>query len=528
MYKLSEHEHDTLYKAMTDLLDEYDYSYNKSALEKIIDTWASNKATLINAFQKHPNYVDGKFMIAFERDYERTIDKTEIATFGNYLENLVFDNTCHYNLPETILTECKKYDRRLPPTMFNFFWNNHINRYYSRTVTEDFANTVSNAFPDIPCHVGEKTTRLINRICTYLNWHKHPDYNRMYARYADALSPIVIKRHTIFSINPLDYLTMSFGNSWASCHTIDKENKRNMPNAYEGQYSSGTMSYLLDGTSIVMYTVDKEYNGTDYYTQPKVTRIMFHYGNEKLIQGRLYPQDNDGNTEVYTPYRLLAQEIIATIFDFPNLWTTKNYDSISANVNSYGTHYKDYYYCSNCKLSVVRDSEDTEPIDIGHTPICIECGSKHDCEENINCCRNGYCCADCGCYVNEDDGYWVNGEFYCEDCVTYCDCCGEYERNDNTRYIEGYGEVCDDCVEEYFYNCDDCDELVHRDNVVKITVDGYTRWICDDCFDEYRLCLDCDTYHRIDDMEEIDGDYYCQECYDKRTEETEDTEESED
>ena len=52
---ITEMERKYLLDKMMDLLDEYDYRYETSALDTIIDTWAENKGILINAFKKHPN-----------------------------------------------------------------------------------------------------------------------------------------------------------------------------------------------------------------------------------------------------------------------------------------------------------------------------------------------------------------------------------------------------------------------------------------------------------------------------------------
>ena len=63
------------------------------------------------------------------------------------------------------------------------------------------------------------------------------------------------------------------------------------------------MSYLLDGTTMVYYQVDKEYDGNDLEFEPKIIRQLFHYKDGILVQGRLYPQCNDGKNSLYTPIR---------------------------------------------------------------------------------------------------------------------------------------------------------------------------------------------------------------------------------
>jgi hypothetical protein len=385
--------------------------------------------------------------------------------------------------------------------MYEFLYNTQaIECFSARLLTEEYAEKIKDIFEGIHVHAGEKSTKVMNKICKYLGYDKHEEYNRRYAKFADALSPIVIKRHTVLSLNPLDYLTMSFGNSWASCHTIDKTNKRGMPNSYEGQYSSGTMSYMLDPSSMVFYTVDKVYEGDDYWTQPKIVRQMFHYGEDKLIQARLYPQDNDGDSDAYKPYRELVQEILATIFNFPNLWSTKSgTDAICQNVRSYGTHYRDYTCFSSCRISRIQGRENYEPMVIGASPICIECGYTHDEESNINCCSssNQYC-YDCGCLIDEDDAIWINGDAYCRDCVSYCDYCNEYHTGDST-YVHSDGiYVCNYCLDEYYVWCEDCDEYFHRDNATYI--ESLDRYVCDDCLEHYTQCAYCEEYFEDDEI----------------------------
>ena len=46
---ITDEERETLLKNMEGLLAEYDYEYTEDALNKIIDTWATNKANLITA-----------------------------------------------------------------------------------------------------------------------------------------------------------------------------------------------------------------------------------------------------------------------------------------------------------------------------------------------------------------------------------------------------------------------------------------------------------------------------------------------
>ena len=526
---ISEKEREYLLNSMMELLNEYDYNYTTRALNKIIDEWASSKSALIQAFKRHPNYLEGKFMIAFSCDYERVMDAGASTRFSEWLRWHAMPD-CEDNVPDEIKEAREKEGAPFLPNIL-FWFLIGLHEVASRTVTSETADRINAMVPSMHVHDGQKTSRVINKLCTYLGYDKHPDYNKEFAKYADSLSPVVITRHTILSLNPLDYLTMSFGNSWASCHTIDKNNKRRMPNSYEGMYSSGTMSYMLDPSSMVLYTVDASYNGDKFWNEPKINRQMFHWGEEKLVQSRLYPQSNDGAGSVYTPFRNIVQEIMSNIFDFPNLWVVKK--GISA-ANEYiiteGTHYADYDNFDSCTLSRIKGNENNECFVVGASPICIECGSYHSTEDCISCCSDPNChiCDDCGCTIyDEDDVIHINGNTYCRDCVYYCEHCEEYHRGEEYFIESRYGGyyVCEWCFNEYYVYCEHCGNNVDRDDARYVeSEDGY---ICDDCFDDdYFECEECGEYFHNRDRLEHDGDCICSDCYDERIE-NEENEESE-
>ena len=504
-------ERNAIMRNMENLLTEYDYEYTQDALNDIIDEWASQKESLIEAFKKHPNYIEGKFMIAFVRDYDRVIDRNVSEVFKTWLKNHVIPNmvdTLPKDVNEKRLAERCRY---LPNDLYLFFGD--LEDIAERTLSEETAQKINELLPTIRAREGAKTSRVVNKICAYLGYDKHPDYNREFAKYADSLSPLTIRRHTVISLNPLDYLTMSFGNSWASCHTIDKNNKRNMPNSYQGMYSSGTMSYMLDPSSMVLYTVAPEYNGTDYWTQPKINRQMFHWGEEKLVQSRLYPQDNDGCKDAYAPYRNIVQEVISKIFDFPNLWSiNRGTGYASQYIESYGTHYRDYENFGSCTLSRIRDSVNEKSFDVGATPICINCGDRHGTEDNICCCQTKVRCADCGRTIDPDDAQYIDGEWYCRDCCHWCDCCDSYHRDEETWIESENRYVCSYCLDNHYSQCADCGEWFDRDDMTYLENDE--EYICDSCRDmNYTQCDRCEEWIRDEDINEHGDDYLCNDCY---------------
>ena len=482
------------------LLNEYDYEYSERALWKIVNEWNSQKESLRNIFRKHPNWIEEEDMIVFDVNISRTINKDAIFEFRNWAIDT--------------LVQMKELGTELE------MW--HENNFpCEQFVTEDMIQNIHKSYPDFKAVIGQKTSRAMNKLFVKLGIDKHPDYNREFAKYADALNPLTITRHTVISINLIDYLTMSFGNSWASCHTIDKENKRRMSGGYSGQYSSGTLSYALDETSIVLYTVDSKYDGNKYYFEPKINRQMFHFGEGKLVQGRLYPQSCDGGFESeYTQFRNIMQEIFALCLDVPNLWVLqRGTDACDEAIDSEGTHYQDYNNFENCSVSILKELGNDYAMTVGADPICIQCGSRHEVEDNINCCAPSIICANCGDRIDEDDSYYVDGEYYCEDCVTYCDECEEYHRRCDVRYVESTDRyVCDSCLDNNYTYCDECMEYYPDDQMRYVESTG--RDVCDNCLENnYEYCARCDEYYLYEDMKYHDDNFYCEDCYDEIIEE---------
>lgn len=504
---ITEKERQKIIADMEELLSEYGYEYSTDALNRIIDEWGRNKETIISLFKNHPNYREGQFMVAFDQDYDRAVNRNALYEFASWIYDCLLDQI---ELDEMRCTWEEAYTI-----------NRLIREYDAKTVDADTVSAWKSILPDAKLHEGMKTSRAVNKICGYLGLDKKPEYNRKFARYADGLNPLKVVRHTVISVNPLDYLTMSFGNSWASCHTIDKENKRGMPNTYEGQYSSGTISYMLDGTSFIMYTIDKNFSGEDYWrSDGKINRQMFHLGEDFLVQGRMYPQDNDGAEGIYTDFRAIAQKVIADCKQIPNLWTLrKGTEAASQYIDSVGTHYQDYRHYDNCTLSIRKGADGLKRITVGHNPICVTCGREHTVSENISCCAGTIECDSCGCCISFGDTRYTTtyGDVYCEDCGCVCDRCGEVILQDDAIWIDSEGVyVCEDCASEHYHRCGECGEYFSADDVCWVeSVDGY---VCDHCLEEYYFrCEECGDYFRNGSVYECTyvestDKYVCDDC----------------
>lgn len=343
---------------------------------------------------------EGKTM----HDYIKTGRKRIMASQFSNNESWVAERNSHISLftddghLRTSVTDYKNFERLIA----NFARNHQTLLNFTTTQCSNEIN------PNLKLRVGQKTSRAFNKVCEAYGLHnasinvvertdaetgeirKSNLYHHLYAQYSDMVSDLSRNVDFIISLNPYDYLTMSFGVNWASCHSIDKKNLRNVAGNYHGQYCSGTVSYMLDNVSIITYVLDR---GGDVH-DGKIYRNMFHYDERGyLIQGRVYPQGNDGLTDLYTIFREFVQEEISSLIGCDNHWTHLGgkYE-IGQNVQSFGTHYVDYIYNKECNISSWAGNDLSTLrgclINIGHTPMCIVCGRTHN---NGNVLSHGYC-----------------------------------------------------------------------------------------------------------------------------------------
>ncbi len=116
-------------------------------------------------------------------------------------------------------------------------------------------------------------------------------------------------------------------------------------------------------------------------------------------------------------------------------------------------------------------------------------------------------CDCCSTSVPEADIELVScGDAVCEDCLDEnyraCHDCDRTVHLDDCRFIESVGDiVCDSCLDEYYFSCYRCDCIEHIDNAH--TPDDADRNYCGDCAgDVLTFCDSCEMYY-------VDG---CEAC----------------
>lgn len=471
-------------------------NYTREGIKANIEAWMTNKQPLFNLLRKHPNWNEEAKAVIIPshketrdgNNYERCkalsaiISSISISVIDDFL-----DRTCWtvYNILE-----------RITKTQFLDCDEDRINMYNEALQKFD---------PSIKLHAGQKTSRIANKIFKSLGADKLEDYNKLYARFADACNPLTVTRTSILSANWLDFMMMSHGNSWSSCHDIT-------PNAdYNGCYKAGCMSYGNDEISLIFYTIEDGHT-EDFFAVPKITRQIFFWQNPVLVQERLYPQCNDSDDGKSTnsaikQYRELVESIIATCENKPNLWekTTVN---IYKNDDCF--MYEDWNHFRNWIVKFKDTDQPCSTLYVGAESYCLECGDMKTYSDG----EGTLYCSDCECksdtyrcdYCNwetedEDDLHYCEdtGEDLCENCCTYCEYHERWESNRNNEFyeVENYGWVCDTAIDNGdFVYCDHCESYYYCYNTSANDVDNCEVW-CDSCiaYENLKYCDGCQTYH---------------------------------
>lgn len=415
---------------MTDVLNDADYSPTDYALSRIADEWTANKRATRDLLSRHPAWNEKRLAVVLNSGWTRPTDAVGASRFMRWIAER--NVSISFGTLNMLVTDAVAATTD------------------GATIVTDEIATAINKIIDDHCDgvryrvtAGMKVSRAINKLCVLIGADKDDDYNRMYAAFGDASSAMQVTRPTLLSVNPVDYLTMSRGNRWHSCHDI-----RNKDDA--GCYSSGTLSYMLDTSSIVCFTL-KSADDVENIFADKLQRNMIHIAPDgrSFIQGRVYPQENDGAADLYAEWRHIVQDVIADCIGVPSLWNVKKGTATCKEwTDTDGTHYPDYHYFDNCNLSTLKNTT-PRMIPVGHDPICPECGAAHTVQDNVCCndCRDVDTCAYCGDVINDYDSIYVEAAG-----ASYC---------------------CSECAERDGYIwCGDIEEYAHEDDVYRDDYDG--------------------------------------------------------
>lgn len=441
---------DELKQQFYEVMHKYQKPFSEEGVTANLTQWSEQKQGLLQLLRRHPIWNEKELAIVFRVEARREIDRITVdETRAAILElgrRACTDDTVYENF-ETALRAATADYARIP------------NEYRLDTIRQ---------YGGIKCAPGQKASRIINRLCLKFHLDQieeeaeagEPDnrymrtvkpYNALFARLADALNPAHIEKTAVLSIHPCDFLEMSNrDNTWSSCHCLER-----------GSYHGGCQSYMGDAVSMIFFTVSDEYT-QDFHTAPRITREIFCYKDNVLLQSRLYPTDLEDQK---TLYRGIVQQAIATCLDKPNLWSIKRgkdtepYCESAADSN----HYPDYEY-GYAVVSLLKGETDYGKMTIGSVARCVCCGGEQKDHRSIRCaeCGSMFVCKGCGKTVH-GYGRYIDNHFYCKECSYRCTACGEefigMPRIGITRSGEQRG-ICPACYEQVISVCRNC--AIHK------------------------------------------------------------------
>lgn len=417
-----------LKNAFYEVMYKYEKSFGEQGVMANLNAWSESKSSLLTLLRRHPQWNENAKAVVIEfnegRDIERdVVDETAFALS---------------NIADEIIPEENQ-------NAFHIAFNAAVSEY--NTTLSDNALEIIRTNGNIKCASGQKTSRIIGKLCRQFGVDMHNKYNAAFAQLSDALNPLKIQKTAVLSVHPCDFLEMSSKTStWKSCHNLST-----------GSYQTGTLSYMIDEVSMIFFTVDSDIKD-HFYRAARRTRQMFFFKDNMLYQSRLYPEDS---SEIMMQNRNIVQKIIATCLGVPNFWTLKTKrDELSEICESAkgSEQYPDYNYCGN--LSVLKGTEISGKIVIGKKPICVCCGVGEVNSRYLKCnCENTVVCQDCGKTIPRIHARYIENAFHCNACLHLCASCGKIIRDTMYPAYDRRGnqvEVCFDCFNASLEPCAAC------------------------------------------------------------------------
>lgn len=410
---------------MCSILDDASYEYNKGVIVDIVNEFFANKAELLSILRKHPNW-----------------DEKNLCIKGEVEETRVKDGNDFLKACKEFYHNCRENGMYLTDKQLDIMWDGVQCTPPQQFVTE----MIKERYEAVGVHmtVGAKYSRELNKIFVDMGLDKYPNYNHDFAVIADTVNPLKNTQVAILSVNPCDFLKMSYGEGWDSCHHV----------GHHGCYHAGTQSYIMDSSSMIFYTLSNQYVGEPWENN-KLTRQIYCYQNGLLLQSRNYP--NYKLPQRDATYTYFVSQTIADCIGIKNEYRKVDHSHICTAENS--LHYPDYNYEQyNTNLYAFDSIWDGEDITIGHISWCLQCGDEL-------CNAGNMICDDCD---NEED--WSTQEAFFIDDIT-----NDYFYVSEVDNYAGYDEEHDVLYAPHrVHKCNCCHRAFYGNNSL---VDG----LCKDC-----------------------------------------------
>jgi hypothetical protein len=339
---------------------------------------------------------------------------------------------------------------------------------------------------------GMKPIRALQKIAKYFQGTQYEKYFKHLEEFRIKHSMMnnddVVDAKMVFSIHPLDFITMSDNSlNWSSCMCWTGE---------RGCYSVGTVEMMNSNNVICCYIKDKtpfyfdEDNKDDAHTwNNKRWRCLAYCTNDIIMSGKAYPYQNDNNKKfIIKVLKELAEKNLGRTYAFgPELYK----DMIHIGSNHRMENNRDWIRLNDTfKHNIIWDTKGM------YNDMLNDSGTHYWCYRNK---------------VKKTKIISVSGK-------APCLCCGEqvpqledlWDEDYNDRYIDVGQVVCNECLSDC--ECDFCYDRspLHTYYKVRLKDGGHTYKFCESCFEKYiKRCPCCGEPFLINDFElNRKPDYY--------------------
>lgn len=483
MIELKENIKNKIYENCYNLLSDSYSGVNESSLKKNLELWAKNKEDLYKILSSSPYWNEKELCLVVKtRIYRKLNYSLFIQMMNNLMENHQIQNDIwKKGIAEGCISiaNCirkKEFDGFVKQEELDLIRNNFVSNISSSTNDTEllqqfnekkYHGTYRGAFAialalivKYKVRAGQKWCKILNKIfegegltigktdlysCKNFeevkgvrdyttknssDWYidYYYNYNQFFALMSDILTPAEYDETIYISMNPIDYLTQSHGDNWGSCHSL-----RN-----RGCYHAATLTMLTDISTLIAYTLPKEYE-SDFALKDKKTRQSLFIGDNKnsIFQNSFYPSKEMNESKTV---REILEKILSEYNGLPNNWVkVNNYEDIDS---SDYLGYCDWSCGQDYACVHLKESERGYGITIGHNAYSVD--SSYE-------------------YVDKNDSL----EYYSSECY-HCS-----ETSDLT-YIEYYDRyVCEHCLEEYYGWCEDIQEYRLLEDCYYLEDKGY-------------------------------------------------------
>ena len=289
---------------------------------------------------------------------------------------------------------------------------------------------------------GTKFTTIWKKINNLLKIYTKEEFEQFTQEFSTFFTAKKTQGELVFSIHPLDYMTMSDnGGHWGSCMSWEEY----------GEYRQGTVEMMNSPYVVVAYLASKE-NTLDignYNWNSKTWRQLFIVSPYILTSVRSYPYDNpeltkfalDKLKEITSRFYFYSEPLLETdnaangkyeVEDCTiSFFTDFMYNDLDKNLRG-----RKAFAFSNIE-AIKKEQRSYIDINYSGEAECMCCGetisySGEDDAEKLVCdeCSNCYVCEDCGNRIYNNDYEEINGAILCLDCAS------EYEwSNISHKYI---------------------------------------------------------------------------------------------